>query len=470
MGQGEGEGEGTETQSRRPRWSEAAESYLETSHLHLTLLWSADEPKRVGETCAVTRPCRLGRGANGRAEDALRLELFRSRPGHHEPTGFLLAPTLSRQQWNLTPKDGALCIENVGKAPLLHNGRRAESCRAAPGDTVGVEDVLLMLVSVRPKLLAPFDYAAFAFGAADPHGIIGEAPAAWQLRRELLRVAASDAHVLILGESGSGKELCAQAVHAASGRSGATLAARNVATIPASLLEAELFGQAAGYPNAGSPARKGLLGAADKGSLFLDELGELGPAQQASLLRVLDSGEYQRLGEDHARRSNFRCIGATNRPPEALKADVLARFPERVTVPNINARRSDIPLLMRVILARLARESGLEAYECSRPLVDALVRHHYDLNFRELERLLRLATRDASSTLLGLTDAVRAELVLPPASEPDAALIRSALRRSKNASEAATELGLPSRFALHRLMKRLGMSYAEQADVAGDDG
>jgi DNA-binding NtrC family response regulator len=335
---------------------------------------------------------------------------------------------------------------------------------------VGVEDVLLMLVSLRPKLIAPFDYAAFAFGAADPHGIIGEAPAAWQLRRELLRVAASNAHVLLLGESGSGKELCAQAIHAASARSGGTLAARNVATIPTSLLEAELFGQAAGYPNAGSPARKGLFGVADKGSLFLDELGELGAAQQASLLRALDSGEYQRLGEDHARRSNFRCIGATNRPAEALKADVLARFSERVTAPNINARRSDIPLLMRVILSRLARESGLGAYECSRSLVDALVRHHYELNFRELERLLRLAARDASSTMLGVTDAVRAELVLPLAVEPDAVLIRGALRRSKNASQAAAELGLPSRFALRRLMKRLGMSSLEQADVAGEDG
>jgi len=461
--------ENAETQSRDPNWSAAADAQADTRHLHLVVAWSAHEPERVGESCALTRPCTLGRGASSHSEERPRLEFFRSRPGEQVPTGFLTAPKLSRQQWNLVAKDASLTIENVGKSPLLHNGRRTESCRAVAGDTVGVEDVVLMLVTQRPKLISPLGSAAFAFGAADEHGIVGETAETWQLRRELQRLANNSAHVLILGASGTGKELCAQAIHRASVRSKAPLVARNAATIPASLLEAELFGQVAGYPNAGSPARKGLVGAADKGCLFLDELAELGAAQQASLLRVLDSGEYQRLGEEQARRSDLRCIGATNRALDALKPDVLARFPERISVPDVNARRADIPLLMRAILARLAKEAGLAGIESSQELTEALVRHQYQLNFRELERLLRLACRTSASGRLLLTQAVRAELVLPAEGEPDAERIRAALRNSTSASEAAIALGLPSRFALRRLMKRLGMAASDSTGLEADE-
>ncbi len=467
MGQCDGDGERTETLSRGA--DEGASADPQKEHLHLVLVWSAHEPERIGESCPLPRSCTLGRGSRSPTEDRARLELFRSRPGEQVPTGFLTAPKLSRQQWRLVATDAAVTIENVGKSSLVHNGVRTKSCRAVAGDTVGVEDVMLMLVTQRPKLISPLPTTSFAFGAADRHGIVGETPEAWHLRRELLRLATGSAHVLIIGASGTGKELCAQAIHRASLRSKAPLVARNAATIPASLLEAELFGQIAGYPNAGSPSRKGLVGAADKGCLLLDEVTELDSAQQANLLRVLDSGEYQRLGEDQMRRSDLRCIAVTNRALDAMKPDVLARFPERVSVPDLNARRADIPLLMRIILARLAEEAGRANYECSQELTQALVRHRYQHNFRELERLLRLACRTSASERLLLTSAVRAELVLPAEGEPDSERIRAALLHSKNVSEAAIALGLPSRFALRRLMKRLGMAASEPDALEADE-
>jgi two-component system nitrogen regulation response regulator GlnG/two-component system response regulator HydG len=157
--------------------------------------------------------------------------------------------------------------------------------------------------------------------------MIGESPAAWDLREQLAAGAVQGAHVLLLGESGAGKELAARALHALSARSAGPFVARNAATIPDSLVDAELFGTAKNYPNSGSPERVGLVGEADGGHLMLDEIGELSDVHQAHLLRLLDrGGEYHRLGESHTRLSDLRLIAATNRYPASLKHDLLARF------------------------------------------------------------------------------------------------------------------------------------------------
>src|SRR5262249_52388775 len=154
---------------------------------------------------------------------------------------------------------------------------------------------------------------------------------AWELRREIALLGSSEEHVLILGESGSGKELVARALHASSRRSTKPLIARNAATFPAGLVDAELFGTAANYPNTGSPERPGLFGQARGSTLFLDEIGELPQDLQAHLLRVLDgAGEYQRLGESRSRTADVRLIGATNRSIDALKIDFAARFKLRL--------------------------------------------------------------------------------------------------------------------------------------------
>ncbi len=161
-------------------------------------------------------------------------------------------------------------------------------------------------------------------------------------------------HVLVHGASGTRKELVARAVHAISSRSTGPIVCRNAATFPEALIDAELFGNARNYPNAGMPERRGLVGEADGGTLFLDEFAELPPAMQAHLLRVLDAGEYQRLGEPRARTSSFRLVAATNRPLAAMKEDVLARLVHRIEIPGLDARMEDVPLIARHLFARMA--------------------------------------------------------------------------------------------------------------------
>src|SRR5262249_46773968 len=146
---------------------------------------------------------------------------------------------------------------------------------------------------------------------------------------ELGMIAPRSGHVIVFGTSGTGKELVAAALHGLSGRSGAFVA-RNSVTLPEALVDAELFGNLKGYPNPGMPDRAGLVGAAHGGSLFLDEFGELPLSAQAHLLRVLDAGEYQRLGETGVRRADFRLLAATNRAESAFRQDVLARFDFRL--------------------------------------------------------------------------------------------------------------------------------------------
>src|SRR5262249_8174942 len=140
------------------------------------------------------------------------------------------------------------------------------------------------------------------FGMGDRFGIVGESAAAWHLRAAIAFVAAQSAHVLITGASGTGKELVARAIHAASERAARPMVARSAGTFPETLVDAELFGSARGYPNAGMPERTGLFGEADGSTLFFDEIGEVPESLQSHLLRVLDSGEYHRLGESRQRR------------------------------------------------------------------------------------------------------------------------------------------------------------------------
>jgi transcriptional regulator with GAF, ATPase, and Fis domain len=425
--------------------------------LHLVLVWSGDAPDRVGEVAAITRQVCLGRGTVRGDGDPPKLEFNRCRPGANEPSGALDGNGLSRRQWLLSPRGSAIEVQNVGKNGLLHNGARVSQCLASVGDTLGVEGVALFLLEHRPRLLPTSAFSAFAFGTADASGLIGESAEAWRLRREIEHAAGASAHVLLLGGSGTGKELCARAVHRQSERATFPLLSRNAATIPETLVEAELFGNVRDYPNPGTPARPGVFGQAHRGTLFLDEIAELGEAQQASLLRVLDAGEYQQLGDAKPRTSDVRVVAATNRDPDCLKHDLLARFAERIELPSLNERRSDIALIARHLSQQIAAgESGVR--NPSLQFTERLMRHDYRANVRELERLLRLAAREPSMQL-ELTPAVENELrISAETTEPTPDAVLAALAQSANVTAAARELGLPSRYALYRLMKRLGIS------------
>jgi DNA-binding NtrC family response regulator len=422
----------------------------------------------------------LGRGdAHGDPTEQRRVVFERHRPGARERTPPLAGRAISRDQLRVRVADGELAVERIGRCAMLVSGERAESATVRPGDTIHLRDQIVLVCVARAPEIPPsrhFDDAnACAFGAPDALGILGESAAAWELRERVAFAAKADGHVLVLGESGTGKELAARAVHALSRRARAPFVARNAATLPSGLIDAELFGNARNYPNAGMAERPGLVGQADGGTLFLDEIAELPLELQTHLLRVLDAGEYARLGEATPRRADFRLVGATNRAPSSLKHDVLARLTIRVALPPLSARREDVALLARHLL-RAAAEKSPElcagfvdggAVRIDGALVDALVRHAYTTHVRELGALLWRAMASSSGDRVALTDELKDELASaraqmeardePPAAEPDAAQIRASLASSDGSvTKAARALGV-SRFALYRLLKKHGI-------------
>jgi two-component system nitrogen regulation response regulator GlnG/two-component system response regulator HydG len=372
-----------------------------------------------------------------------------------------------------------LSVQNVGRAPLILDRKEASSGRIGEGEFLTIRDQLVLYCTCQTNMarLRHFPMHRLPeFGAADEFGIVGEHPATWDLREQLAFAAASDRHVLLLGESGVGKELAANALHQLSRRASRPLIARNAATFPATLIDAELFGSAANYPNSGMPARPGLIGIADGTSLFLDEIAELPQDLQAHLLRVLDrAGEYQRLGDAQVRKSDLRLIAATNRDPSDLRLDILGRLTLQIQLPALADRIADIPLLVRHLLRR-AGDSSPEIRDrffavtahgheprIDPDLIEALMRHRYNYNVRELERLLWRALGESPRQFVALTRSVRQELgeaIHPshPEPEPTAEQIGEALERHDgNVIRTASALGLSSRYALYRLMRKHGI-------------
>ncbi len=451
----------------------------------LVIAWSFEEPGRVGEVAWI--PDRgavrvLGRGAEAPEGGGLRLDWMRQRPGRNVPTAPLAARRISRAQLELEPRPSGLRVRSVGRCPMAVNGSPTDEAVLRDGDTVHLRNQLLLLVTRRPaRLPAAGSWPSGstpAFGHADPLGMVGEGPATWRLRERLGFLAPRPAHVLVIGPSGVGKELAARALHALSPRAARPLVSRNAATFPPGLIDAELFGNPRDYPNPGMRERRGLVGEADGGTLFLDEIGELPEDLQAHLLRVLDhGGEYQRLGESHARRADLRLIVATNRGLDGLKHDLAARLALRLELDGLDARRDDIPLLARHILAATAAADpaiGRRFFEgwgtpaatarVAPDLMDLLVRHRYSHHVRELHGLLWRAMSTSAGGVLKATPEVRAELDTGAADarEPESVTaddIRAALAAADgNRTHAAAALGLKNRDVLYRLMKKLDVA------------
>jgi DNA-binding NtrC family response regulator len=442
----------------------------------LIVLWAPGELGLLGAWLPTANEPRIfGRGAALDTDPLPRVQAIQQRPGSNVPLGPFVSPALSRVQLELRQLSGSrLVLKNLGRCKLSVNDAACEDAIVSPGDIVQVGNQLLLLCSSRTaRLSAPtLSGESHPFGEPDAHGFVGESPAMWLLRQELDFVGARPGHVLIHGESGTGKELAANAVHRASKRSGA-LVARNAATFPETLIDAELFGSAKNFPNAGMPERTGLIGAADQGTLFLDEFAELPLTQQTRLLRVLDAGEYQRLGESALRHADVRVVAATNRPLSDLRHDVAARFAFRMQTPNLAGRLEDIPLLVRHLLRQVARDddqlrarffqSDGEA-RLSPGLLLGLLREPAIGNVRSLRNLLwRSLAESPGDTLLWPTNpavsgpALSSDVLTSEGSER--ARIRQVLDKNQGSIDKTwRELGLSSRFALNRLLKKHGIS------------
>ncbi len=447
----------------------------------LVIAWSLVEPARCGEAVLLADdapPQIVGRGGATADDGAPRARFVRQRGDAVEPCRPLRAPGLSRKQVQLKGSPAGIAFERLGRCAMSLNGVPANSGTLRVGDVLTLKNQLVLLCVRRSIARASGgEPSSHPFGGADADGIVGESETAWRLRRDLAHASLSGQHVLVLGDSGTGKELAARAIHRRSDRSRRPLVARSVAAIPGSLLDAELFGNRRDYPNAGMPEREGIVGAASGGTLFLDELGELTPELQAHLLRLLDAGgEYHRLGEATARRADLRIVAATNRRPDELKPDFAARFAVRVTVPGLSERSEDIPLLVHHILGEIAAadpalrarffegSAGETAFARLDPsFVELLLRRRWASHVRELVALLWASIRSSADHFLTAPPELaersaetREDAVLGDAPPADA--LRAALtRHAGNQSKAYAELGLSSRFALGRLLRKHGI-------------
>jgi two-component system nitrogen regulation response regulator NtrX len=303
--------------------------------------------------------------------------------------------------------------------------------------------------------------------------IVGRAPAIERVLGEIEKAGPADARVLIQGENGTGKELVARALHAASPRRSMPFVAVNCSAIPEELVESELFGHERGAFTGATQSRRGRFEEAHGGTLFLDEISDLSARAQTKLLRVLQEGELTRVGGSRNVRVDARVIAATNHDLQAAVKDGafredlyfrLAVIP--ITVPPLRERSADIPLLVHAFADELGRG---RRRQFSDEAVDALARHPFPGNVRELRNLVeRLLIMNAEETI-GAAH-VRAVLPdLPDAGDGDVRLAdavrafeRRAIERAiaeagGNVTHAAARLGL-ERSHLYKKMKKLGMS------------
>ena len=298
---------------------------------------------------------------------------------------------------------------------------------------------------------------------------IATSPAMKPILDIIERVGPSDANVLLRGENGTGKGVVARALHAVSRRSAKPLVTVNAGGLSESIFESELFGHVKGAFTDARADRVGRFELADGGTLFLDEIANVPPAQQAKLLRVVETGEFERVGSSQTRRVDVRILSATN---AALENDVAAgRFRQdllfrlntvEIRLPPLRDRREDIPQLAAHFLTSHARRYRKNAASFDAAAIKALLDHAWPGNVRELDHVVERAVLMSTGPTIG-----RADLGLQPPSEQriedmsiedvEALLIHKALTRSGgNVSKAAEALGL-SRGALYRRMQRYGL-------------
>ena len=319
----------------------------------------------------------------------------------------------------------------------------------------------------------------------DAPELVGESPAWTAVVQALPGIAASELPVLVLGETGTGKELVARALHALSPRRRRSFVAHNCGATPDTLIESELFGHARGAFTGAVADRAGLFESAEGGTLFLDEIGDASALLQMKLLRVLQEGEARRVGDTRVRRVDVRVLSATHRALEeglgssAFRADLYYRLNAvRLRLPPLRERGRDVLLLARRFLADAAARLGHGPPNLGEALADRLMRYPWPGNVRELQNGCAFAVLVA-----GARDRVEERHWPEPAAAAVAAAaaglhaetraleqrrLRETLERTRgNKSLAARALGL-SRQGLHKKLRRYGLSEAEAATLPLD--
>jgi DNA-binding NtrC family response regulator len=307
-----------------------------------------------------------------------------------------------------------------------------------------------------------------------------------EVARLVVKAARSEATVLITGETGTGKDLVARLIHQASPRGKGPYIALNLPSLPETLIEAELFGAEKGAFTGAHERKIGKFEAASRGTVFLDEIGDLAPEAQVKLLRFLQDREFYRLGSNQALRADVRVIAATNQDLEALmkkgrfRADLFYRLNViPIAVPPLRKRKEDIPLLVDFFVKKYAAREGKKIQGISREALGVLVAHAYPGNIRELENVVERAVVFAERDVLGVADlpltfmetagedaGLGGDSLLDKVRRLETREIRVALREAGGVkSRAARALGITERMLAYK-MKTYGLK-ARQGPVSG---
>jgi Nif-specific regulatory protein len=307
------------------------------------------------------------------------------------------------------------------------------------------------------------------------HNMIGESPRMREVFRFLEKIASTDATVLVRGESGTGKELVAHAIHTNSSRAEKPFVAINCAVLSETLLESELFGHEKGAFTGAVTQKRGRLEVADGGTLFLDEVGELTPATQAKLLRVLQERQFERVGGTRTISIDVRIVAATNRNLEeaitagTFRQDLYYRLNViSLTLPPLRERREDIPLLAYYFIAKYSKKCKRLVTGISMEARDCLMAYDWPGNVRELENAIERAVVLGNTDVIMPDDLPESLLATDPASqhlpnyheavnEMKKKFILQAIEKANgNFTDAAKLLGIhPTN--LHRLIRTLGL-------------
>ena len=377
---------------------------------------------------------------------------------------------------------GALTLD--GMQPDQFDVFSDEELRLIAALAAGALSNALLIEQLESQNMMPGD--ATPFEAVKQTQMIGLSPGMTQLKKEIEIVAASDLNVLISGETGTGKELVAKAIHEASPRAVNPLVYLNCAALPESVAESELFGHVKGAFTGAISNRSGKFEMADNGTLFLDEIGELSLALQAKLLRVLQYGDIQRVGDDRSLRVDVRVLAATNRDlrEEVLagrfRADLFHRlsvFP--LSVPPLRERGDDVILLAGYYCEQCRLRLGLSRVVLSSGARNLLQHYSFPGNVRELEHaihravVLARATRSGDEVVLEAQHFAFPEVTLPlpevmtmpvvkqnlreETEEFQRETIRQALAQNHHNWAASARMLETDVANLHRLAKRLGL-------------
>ncbi len=310
-----------------------------------------------------------------------------------------------------------------------------------------------------------------ALRESSPANLIAEAPAMRPVLEMVARVGPSDANVLVTGENGAGKGVVAAALHAASPRARGPMVTVNAGGLPEGVFESELFGHVKGAFTDAKADRVGRFELADGGTLFLDEIANVAPSQQVTLLRVLETGEFERVGSSRTHKVNVRVISATNADivdevaAGRFRQDLLFRLNTiEIRVPPLRERREDIPLLAAHFLRVHNQHYRKALIGFEPPALRALVEHAWPGNVRELDHAIERGVLMAQGKALRLSDLslkagreASARLDDMSLEEVEASLVKKAMARyDGNVSHAAHALGL-SRSALYRRLQRFGL-------------